>query len=623
MIPSHPPRNTRYRQQGGVVAALATGVLVVLVGVQCGQLWLLLAGGVFIGLICAGAVLGVATLREMAHAGSSLVGPVLKLDLVRTSRRGRTFLFRTAYAFALLVVLYLLYRQWFGPEAGSPWDLSARPRISLKETAQFAESFFHAFLLAQLGAVFVFTPAYVAGTIAEEKDRRTLEFLFVSDLTNREIVYSKLAARLLHLVLLLLTGLPVLMLATFFGGIAPEQVIAGFVSNGMTMLSLAGTSLVCSVYAERTLTALLSAYLVAAGHFVLCGMCCIGLPRGPGFYAPLELALWGAPVGGVLVSVAYYGLMTALCCRWAALRLRAWHRLRIMSTAATASLDQRAAETRRKRPPVHDDALLWKERYCTPALGLSASVRAGLAPVLSSTALVGLLFLFFAVAMLYLHHGGFGGTAETRRAASQVIGGIGVVILCVMVVAAGVRAAYSFGHERDHRTLENLLALPVENRDILAAKWRASARSVRGGFWLLGIVWLPAFFSWGPQWLGLPLHVLVGAVYVAFATSLGLWCSLVCRTTLRAVMWTLVVLFVLGVTVWNVLPRLTALVSAGAWTVPESLDSIVLCYTLPAYLGMLGGHVALAWGLWAFTNVRFGAVTGRMPVRPGGSASRR
>ena len=58
-----------------------------------------------------------------------------------------------------------------------------------------AEKYFTTFMVAQFITVVLLTPAYVAGAIAEEKDRKTLEFMLATDLLNREIVLSKLLAR--------------------------------------------------------------------------------------------------------------------------------------------------------------------------------------------------------------------------------------------------------------------------------------------------------------------------------------------------------------------------------------------------------------------------------------------
>ena len=67
---------------------------------------------------------------------------------------------------------------------------------------QFARELFQNLVLAQ-GAIVAFsTPALVAGAIAGEVRRKTLGDLLTSDLTTAEIVLGKLAARLLHVGLL-------------------------------------------------------------------------------------------------------------------------------------------------------------------------------------------------------------------------------------------------------------------------------------------------------------------------------------------------------------------------------------------------------------------------------------
>ena len=99
--------------------------------------------------------------------------------------------------------------------------------------------------------VTLLTPAYVAGAIAADKEKRTLEFLFATDLRNREIVLSKLGARLANLVLFLLAGLPILSFVQFLGGVDPNLVLAGFAATGMTMLGLAAVSILFSVICRR------------------------------------------------------------------------------------------------------------------------------------------------------------------------------------------------------------------------------------------------------------------------------------------------------------------------------------------------------------------------------------
>jgi len=158
-----------------------------------------------------------------------LVGPLLFYDMLRSARRGRHVWTRGVYAGLLLFLLFVAYlgSRHYG---GSPAQREAR----------LAQDYFEMFMAVQLVAVLVLTPAYVAGSIAEEKDRKTLEFLLATDLRNREIILSKLGSRLANLLLFVLTGLPILSILQFLGGVDPNLVLAGFAATFLTMAGLGG-----------------------------------------------------------------------------------------------------------------------------------------------------------------------------------------------------------------------------------------------------------------------------------------------------------------------------------------------------------------------------------------------
>ena len=90
----------------------------------------------------------------------------------------------------------------------------------------------------QLLAVVLLGPAMVAGTIATERERRTIEYLFASSLSNAEIVLGKLAAKLLHVVFMILAGVPVLALVMLLGGIAPEALLTLLILTLSTVLTV-------------------------------------------------------------------------------------------------------------------------------------------------------------------------------------------------------------------------------------------------------------------------------------------------------------------------------------------------------------------------------------------------
>src|SRR5262249_3996716 len=128
----------------------------------------------------------------LRRRGAEAAGPMFFYDLLRLSRRGRSTLLRCSYAVFLLAGLYLVYWNRFPVEAEFGNLFRLRPRVRLDELARFAGTFATSIFALQSAAVMVLTPAYVAGAIAEERERRTLELLFTTHLTDREIVLGKL-----------------------------------------------------------------------------------------------------------------------------------------------------------------------------------------------------------------------------------------------------------------------------------------------------------------------------------------------------------------------------------------------------------------------------------------------
>src|SRR5262245_5805633 len=211
---------------------------------------------------CALWALLLATAAFMLRRGwLKLFGPVLFYDLIRVGRRSRYFLFRVGYVGILLVLLIWVYLVSPYSELASYNDAPVLQRM-----ARFAENLFSVFMIVQLVLTLILTPAYIAGAIAEEKDRKTLEYLLATDLRNREIVLSKLVARLANLMLIVLAGLPVLSFVQFFGGVDPGLLLASFAATGLIMVSLAGISMFCSVHSRKPRDAIVITYLIVLGY---------------------------------------------------------------------------------------------------------------------------------------------------------------------------------------------------------------------------------------------------------------------------------------------------------------------------------------------------------------------
>jgi ABC-type transport system involved in multi-copper enzyme maturation permease subunit len=145
---------------------------------------------------------------------SLLLGPMFAKEMMEIARRKRYFINRVLYGLVLLFTIFLVWDSFRG-------RLAWQGRTSIRMMADFAEALFHAVSGVQYGAVFLFVPLFLCGVIASEREERTLDLLFTTRLTDREIVWGKLGSRVAVIVLLLLFTLPVMSLVMLFGGVDP------------------------------------------------------------------------------------------------------------------------------------------------------------------------------------------------------------------------------------------------------------------------------------------------------------------------------------------------------------------------------------------------------------------
>jgi len=280
--------------------------------------------------------------------------------------------------------------------------------MAATQLSKFANGFFEIYVVIQFLVVSLLTPVYVAGTIAVEKERKTLEFLFATDLRNREIIFGKLAARVLTLVMYVLAGLPLLAFLQLFGGIDPEQLLASTTAAVTLVIGLSAISIWVSTNLKRARDAIVLSYLIAAAYFFVSFFAAglVSLPFGMGWWnTPVTLfgvslaisdivtffaegnpgwavaklsargALGGTSLGPVLRDfVLFWAFATLTLLGTAIFRLR-----RVALTQAYGPVQKRNLfihpkakgidtrreyrDTRKLRPEIGDNPVLWKEVF--------------------------------------------------------------------------------------------------------------------------------------------------------------------------------------------------------------------------------------------------------------------
>src|SRR6516225_9001098 len=138
----------------------------------------------------------------LAARGCPMLGPHFYYDLIRLARKGWPTWLRVLYLVTLLISLIIIHQ--------SQTDLIRHGHEALAIQAERAHRYALTIIVLQDVLILLLLPVYVAGAVVEEKENRTLESLFLTHLTDREMALGKLGARLLPLAALILAGFPLL-----------------------------------------------------------------------------------------------------------------------------------------------------------------------------------------------------------------------------------------------------------------------------------------------------------------------------------------------------------------------------------------------------------------------------
>lgn len=130
----------------------------------------------------------------------------------------------------------------------------------------YGQTLFTFLILFQVALIAFITPALTAGAISGERERQTIDLLFVTPLPTFSIIWGKLLASMSFVVLLLILSVPIFSMVFLFGGIELDQVVQAFAVTGVTALTLGLVGIAFSSFFRRSLISTVAAY---GGAFVL------------------------------------------------------------------------------------------------------------------------------------------------------------------------------------------------------------------------------------------------------------------------------------------------------------------------------------------------------------------
>jgi ABC-2 type transport system permease protein len=175
----------------------------------------------------------------------------------------------------LAMTIYILLLGGLGWAIFATMTYSSRNSYNGGQAANYGQGLFLYLVLFQMVLLAFITPALTAGAISSERERQTIDLLFVTKLPSFAILWGKLLASMSFVLLLLLLSVPIFSLVFLFGGIELDQVAAAFLVTAISALTLGIIGIACSTAFRRTLPATVSAY--GAAFLLLAGSLLFGV----------------------------------------------------------------------------------------------------------------------------------------------------------------------------------------------------------------------------------------------------------------------------------------------------------------------------------------------------------
>jgi ABC-type transport system involved in multi-copper enzyme maturation permease subunit len=423
-----------------------------------------------------------------------LGGPVLRREYLRSLRGTAANVLLFAYLVWLacyswhMVESFSDDQQALSAAASAPTSLrgtlseSRSNRLAqVRRLSKFSREYISFLLHQQLVLIVIVVPLVTAGAIVYEKEKDTLQALFGTELTSREIVTGKVIGRLIGISRGLLAILPPLVFVAVLAGIPIQRILLATVQAVVLSYALASCCMLLSLWTRRSTDAVLGAYSALVVAFVG-GQLAPTSVRIPLTLNPLSI------LDDLLIATHEVALVQYMAhiLTWSAIgTVLCWLAVRRLRPVSIASMDARPPRwSWASRPPIGENPIRWREYH---VFGIAPL------PVLRQIPRwVGFLCVFTASTILAVDATAHALGTTFRYAVSNldfeaaygllrrpdaarlvddihIMGGLLLVIGSLTVV---IRCAGSISEEKSRKSWEALLLTPLELREILAEKYR-------------------------------------------------------------------------------------------------------------------------------------------------------
>jgi ABC-type transport system involved in multi-copper enzyme maturation permease subunit len=413
--------------------------------------------------------------------------------------------------------------------------LSPQPRVSREDQLRFVGPYLDMLVGQHFFLMVLVTPAFVAGSIADEKSRGTLQNLLIADLSSWEIVAGKLFGRVAQVGFVGLAAFPLFALVAGIAELRWLTVIGVILVSIAPLFALGGLSILSSVWTDQTRDAVLRVYFVLVIAYFLWvigrNMVSPGGPVPPAWtgsewlaealysMSPLWVlsAAWGKQNAQLLLvrlglNALAWGLIGVLCTAVAVWRLRPAHEKQLERIGRKPAADGQVAS----HLPVDEEyPIAWKERIVEGIAPMAAFRRV--------PAWLGVLLTFLGSVVLGILC--FDSPMRPRNVELALQVGFWIVVFSGLVV--GVRSSSTICAERERHTWDMLLVTPLDEIDIVQEKFQGIVQATQPYLWF-GYVVPSLICSLSRPGLYIAVVALIAAgtaIGIRLMAAVGIWCS--------------------------------------------------------------------------------------------------
>jgi ABC-type transport system involved in multi-copper enzyme maturation permease subunit len=211
-----------------------------------------------------------------------VIGPVFTREAAISPRRAWFFTARTLFAAALFAITLTSWQLLVGSQ-----------RIeNLGDLAWFGAAAFQILALLELAVALPFSALLVASAVSLEKDRKTLELLLLTNLSNSELVLGKLLAGMLSVIVVVIAAFPLLMIVALLGGVSTGQILRVEAVTLVSALAAGSLGSTIALWREKTFQSLAMTLLVIVLWLIGWEIVAAGAGEKSWFGAPA--ATWAA-----------------------------------------------------------------------------------------------------------------------------------------------------------------------------------------------------------------------------------------------------------------------------------------------------------------------------------------